>query len=169
MCAIISAVFAMDLYDQHGKRHGYSKTPCSTIMTPPPSSTTCTSTLCADYIDSCGQTYGGCYPVCSGYATPSFTDPGCPASTPTATTSTLNTTTSFCEMECWKGVDACGHFIGDCASYYDEPHSSVVTCTPYCSITPTPTVTRISSPSCVPVFNLMADGCNNVYGPGCWT
>jgi hypothetical protein len=47
----------------------------------------CSSTMCVDSINSCGQTYGGCYPACNGYPTPTFADPGCdPSSTPTSPT-----------------------------------------------------------------------------------
>jgi hypothetical protein len=43
----------------------------------------CSLTLCDDRVNSCGQTYGGCYPFCTGYPTPTFTDPGCdPSNTP---------------------------------------------------------------------------------------
>lgn len=169
----ISTALAPELLEDHGKPHGpghrYSEPPCSsTTTTSPPSSTTCTSTLCADYINSCGQIYGGCYPACSGHTTPSFTDPGCPTPCSMATTLTANATPSFCEKTYWDSVDACGHFIGGCASYCGEPYSSVVTSTPYCSITPTPTWTT-SLQSCDPVCDLTTDACNNVYGPGCGT
>jgi hypothetical protein len=61
------------------------------LTTPPsylsPYPTPCSSTLCVDNINSCGQTYGGCYPACSGYPTPTFTDPGCdPSSSPVSPT-----------------------------------------------------------------------------------
>lgn len=61
------------------------------LTTPPsylsPYPSPCSSTLCVDNINSCGQTYGGCYPVCSGYPNPTFTDPGCnPSSSPVSPT-----------------------------------------------------------------------------------
>lgn len=52
-----------------------------------PYPTPCSSTMCVDNINSCGQTYGGCYPACSGYPPPTFTDPGCdPPSSPVSPT-----------------------------------------------------------------------------------
>jgi hypothetical protein len=61
------------------------------LTTPPsylsPYPTLCSSALCVDNINSCGQTYGDYYPACSGYPTPTFTDPGCnPSSSPVSPT-----------------------------------------------------------------------------------
>lgn len=153
----------------HGPGHRYSEPPCSTTLSSPISSPTCSSTLCADYINSCGIWYGGCYAACPGLPTPTFTDPGCPTPPPTATTLTTGTTeTSFCDMKCWDAVDPCGQWYGGCASYCGEPYSSVVTSTPSCSITPTPVPTTSLS-SCLPVCAETVDACGNTYGPGCWT
>jgi hypothetical protein len=33
-------------------------------------------TICADYVNKCGKTYGGCFPSTRPF--PTFTDPGCP-------------------------------------------------------------------------------------------
>lgn len=61
------------------------------LTTPPsylsPYPTPCSLTMCEDKINSCGRTYGGCYPACSGYPTPTLTDPGCdPSSSPVSPT-----------------------------------------------------------------------------------
>ena len=81
---------------------------CTTTPPPDPTSS-CTSTLCADYINSCGQTYGGCYPACSGYTTPSFTDPGCPTTTPAPQPNTTCTSTL-----CADYINSCGQTYGGC-------------------------------------------------------
>lgn len=95
-------------------------------------STSCTETICADYVNSCGQWYGGCYPACSGYTTPSFTDPGCP---PTITSSsTLSSSTSSC------GLTICADYTNSCGMMYG-------TCYPACSGYPTPTPTPPECPT----------------------
>ncbi|KAI5778764.1 hypothetical protein EDC01DRAFT_756553 [Geopyxis carbonaria] len=57
----------------------------TTTTTVPTDDASCT--LCADYFDECGHTWGGCYrvPECGG-TVPVFTSPGCtPTPTPTPT------------------------------------------------------------------------------------
>lgn len=73
------------------------------------STETCTSTVCADYVNDCGQTYGGCYPFCSGYTAPTFTDPGCP---PTITSSSTLSASASCTQT------ICADYINDCGQWY---------------------------------------------------
>jgi hypothetical protein len=48
--------------------------PITTVRpTPVPTSV---PTICVDTVNSCGQTYGGCFASTSPF--PTFTDPGCP-------------------------------------------------------------------------------------------
>jgi hypothetical protein len=62
----------------------------SATVTPLSSTTTnChNQTICADYINECGQTYGGCFSACKPYRT--FTAPACTTTT-TAPSSTCGT------------------------------------------------------------------------------
>ena len=54
-----------------------TKLPTSiSIITPPPKPSDCKQrTVCVDYINACGQTYGGCFPDCKPW--PTFTPPAC--------------------------------------------------------------------------------------------
>lgn len=92
------------------KKHP-TATPCTTAA---PSSTTCETTLCADYINSCGQMYGGCYPACSGFTTPSFTDPGCPPTITSSSSSTLSASASCSLTVCADYINDCGQWYGEC-------------------------------------------------------
>jgi hypothetical protein len=68
----------------------------------------CTLTECQSYINTCGKGYGGCYPICGGYPTPTFTNPGCsPSDTPVdptfpscSATVTETVYPSFCPTQC---------------------------------------------------------------------
>ncbi|KAM0714418.1 hypothetical protein Q7P37_010205 [Cladosporium fusiforme] len=84
--------------------------PNQPTTTPPPTSdpSTCTESICADYVNSCGISYGGCYPACTGYTTPSFTDPGCPLTT----TSCSSSSSKACEFVCLDYFDECGNTYG---------------------------------------------------------
>lgn len=82
--------------------------------TAPPSSTSCETTLCQDFINSCGQTYGGCFAACPGFTTPSFTDPGCP--TITSSSSTLST--SLASETC--SLTICADYVNDCGQMYGK-------------------------------------------------
>jgi hypothetical protein len=70
----------------------------------------CTLTECQSYINTCGKGYGGCYPICGGYPTPTFTNPGCsPSDTPVDPTypscsATVTETyyPSFCPTQCYS-------------------------------------------------------------------
>jgi hypothetical protein len=112
-----------------------------------PSSTSCTLTICADYINSCGQMYGGCYPACSGIPRPTFTAPPCPSTKSTTTTTKPKTTTRTKISECPRiicvdKVNSCGLKYGGC---YDTcgpvPTFSVPPCPTKTTTTPTPTAT----------------------------
>jgi hypothetical protein len=67
-------------------------------------------TECQSYINTCGKGYGGCYPICGGYPTPTFTNPGCsPSDTPVDPTypscsATVTETyyPSFCPTQCYS-------------------------------------------------------------------
>ncbi|KAL0938891.1 uncharacterized protein CTRU02_205501 [Colletotrichum truncatum] len=59
-----------------------AKPPSPTTFPPEPTSTSdncSTRTVCADYINSCGMMYGGCFPDCKPW--PSFVAPPCPTTT----------------------------------------------------------------------------------------
>nr|OQO21278.1 hypothetical protein B0A51_13130 [Rachicladosporium sp. CCFEE 5018] len=101
----------------------------SITTTPPPTTTSsslsttksCASTVCQDFINSCGQTYGGCYPYCSGFTRPTFTPPPCttttrppptttkpPATSPPSTSATTKCTQTLCE----DFINSCGRIPG---------------------------------------------------------
>jgi hypothetical protein len=79
----------------------------TTTITPPVSTSTVRPTtdchdltVCADYINECGQTYGGCFSACTPW--PTFTPPPCTTTTDTTTTPTTitpvsPTVTTICE------------------------------------------------------------------------
>ncbi|RMX79704.1 hypothetical protein D0869_08117 [Hortaea werneckii] len=52
--------------------------------------------LCAAYINTCSQMYGGCYAACSGFATPTFSPPPC-ITQPRQEHRFAGTSTSSCE------------------------------------------------------------------------
>ena len=82
-------------------------TPCTNTPT-----SSCASTMCSDMINECGQTYGGCFPDCPGYPTPTFTDPGCP---PTITSSSTLSVSSTCQQTlCVDYINDCGQMYGGC-------------------------------------------------------
>ncbi|RMY56149.1 hypothetical protein D0865_03797 [Hortaea werneckii] len=56
----------------------------------------CPSTVCAAYINTCSQMYGGCYAACSGFATPTFSPPPC-ITQPRQEHRFAGTSTSSCE------------------------------------------------------------------------
>ncbi|RMZ13582.1 hypothetical protein D0862_02264 [Hortaea werneckii] len=56
----------------------------------------CPSTVCAEYINTCSQMYGGCYAACSGFATPTFSPPPC-ITQPRQEHRFAGTSTSSCE------------------------------------------------------------------------
>lgn len=72
----------------------FTPPPCSLTITPTPTetvyptttTTTCDISICADYINKCGEMYGGCFlaPECGG-TWPTFTPPPCKTPVPTCT------------------------------------------------------------------------------------
>ena len=115
---------------------------------PPGTTTTCTDYICADYINSCGIWYGGCYYDCPGSTTPSFTDPGCPSTT-TAGYETITTTSEQmfsilpigCGTICDTRTDACGNTYGpgcwtSCSSTDTEPTFATPACNLEATATP---------------------------------
>jgi len=80
--------------------------------------------------------YGGCYPACPGYTTPTYTDPGCPATLTSPDTMITTTTTTACAKT------ICVDYINDCGLRYGA-------CFPACSGYTTPSFTPPPCP--VPV------------------
>ncbi|KAF9732302.1 hypothetical protein PMIN06_011446 [Paraphaeosphaeria minitans] len=80
-------------------------------ITPLPPKPTCTQSICADYINSCGRWYGGCYAACPGYTAPTFTDPGCPT---TSRAVSVRTSTSCAITICADYINSCGLMYGGC-------------------------------------------------------
>jgi hypothetical protein len=129
-------------------------------VTSPPifSSSACSLTVCADFINSCNQTYGGCYEMCDGFTTPSFTDPGCPSTTdsPSNTTPPPETTSCFLTL-CVDNMNSCSQMYGGCfpaCGNYTTPSftdpgcpSTTRTSTASCTLKPPSTPTTISCTS----------------------
>jgi hypothetical protein len=117
----------------------------SSSVTSPPilSSSVCSLTVCADYINSCGQTYGGCYETCDGFTTPSFTDPGCPSTTDSPSNTTPPPETSSCFLTlCVDNMNSCSQMYGGCfpaCGNYTTPSFTDPGC---------PSTTRTSAASC---------------------
>ncbi|KAJ6260635.1 hypothetical protein Dda_4862 [Drechslerella dactyloides] len=81
----------------------------------------CDMTLCADAVNECGMMYGGCFPACPGWPTPTFTPPPCP-------------TPKKCDIIlCSDAVNECGMMYGGCFEA--------------CPDSPTPTFTPPPCPS----------------------
>ena len=78
------------------------------VTSPPVYSSSACPTVCADYINSCNQTYEGCYPFCDGFTAPSFTDPGCPSTTKSAPLESCSLTI------CADSINTCGQTYGGC-------------------------------------------------------
>ncbi|KAF7540171.1 hypothetical protein G7054_g1589 [Neopestalotiopsis clavispora] len=95
---------------------------------PTPTSSDChDQTICADYINDCGQLYGGCFSACTPW--PVFTPPPCPSSN-NATTTTVTATS------------------GDSSGGALDPVLTATTITPTL-ITPTPILTTSPTPDAV--------------------
>lgn len=102
---------------------------------------TCSSSACVDYIGTCGSLYGGCFPICSGYATPTFTDPGCQS-----TSSEAQATTTCMMSACIYYVNDCGLAYGgcfpDCPGYLPPKFTAPPCPSTTDIITPTATMTK---------------------------
>ncbi|KAH8664411.1 hypothetical protein BX600DRAFT_464396 [Xylariales sp. PMI_506] len=170
VCTFAAAAFAAPAVD--GVAITKSPTPCSS-----PTVTDCTATaptICVDYFDNCGQTYGGCFPDCNPW--PSFTAPPCSISS-TTTTTTKPTTTTDC-----SALTVCEDFINECGQTYGGCFSA---CTPWPTFTPPPcsltTTTTTTTPSttdtctgtiCRDYFETCSNGETLTYGgclPACVT
>lgn len=90
---------------------------------------TCITSRCVDYINTCNQAYGGCYPACSGYTTPTFADPGCPVTTVNSLVTTASCSSTVC-------VD----YVNDCELRYGG-------CFPACGDYTTPSITPPACPT----------------------
>ncbi|KAF2769611.1 hypothetical protein EJ03DRAFT_246528, partial [Teratosphaeria nubilosa] len=85
-------------------------------------SSPCASIQCLDFLNPCGQMYGGCFPACgNSYTTPAFSDPGCPATTTTAAAATeariaaaLAATSTCDSTACVDKINDCGVRYGAC-------------------------------------------------------
>ncbi|PWW75897.1 hypothetical protein C7212DRAFT_280443 [Tuber magnatum] len=137
----------------------FTKPPCNSTTTTS-ASTTCTRVICADYINECGQMYGGCFPdpACTGgTAWPTFSKPPCP-------------TTSCSHSICYDGIDKCGQFYGGCtlAPECGGPKTPTFS-RPPCPPTTVPTSnTTTASPTCT--VSICVDGidaCGQGWG-GCF-
>ncbi|KAK6537220.1 hypothetical protein TWF694_011417 [Orbilia ellipsospora] len=106
----------------------------------------CTKTLCVDYLDACGHMYGGCFPYCDGYTTPVIAPPPCSPTTtkftPTTTPFTTTPTTSCTKTLCADYLDACGHMYGGCYPVC-EGYTTPVFTPPPCSLTTKKTTTPV--------------------------
>lgn len=154
-------------------------TPTSTSTLP-----ACSKTVCADFTNACGVGYGTCYPVCSGYPTPTITPPACNIKAPPTTTTTAPTasikpaqqlhvtasSSSTCDQSiCVDYINtACGIKYGGCFGL--------------CSGLATPTFNDPGCPTggvdmgfvtakkmCGYKCDLYVDHCSQTYGPGCYT
>jgi hypothetical protein len=158
----------------------------SVTSLPAYSSSACSARVCADYVNSCGQTYGGCYPACDGFTTPSFTDPGCPSTTksPSTTAPPPEPTSCFLTL-CVDNVNTCGQMYGACfpaCGNYTTPSfadpgcpsttsTSTTSCTAGMVTSPSKPSTTASTPSsstctqtaCADYIN----SCGMMYG-GCF-
>lgn len=121
-----------------------TKRPSIPVTTSPPTATvmdtdrselratsgSCDNSICVDYMNTCSLKYGGCFPICSGFTTPAFTDPGCP--TGGSVTESFQTKTNSCGYKCDLYVNQCGETYGPgCyTSCPDVPAPSYST--PYC-------------------------------------
>ncbi|KAF1826756.1 uncharacterized protein K489DRAFT_124866 [Dissoconium aciculare CBS 342.82] len=140
------------------------------------STATCTQTICADYINECGQWYGGCYAACPGLPKPTFTPPPCTKTiVPITTTTTTPTsskpgkpTSSCAQTICVDKINSCGIRYGDCyANCPDSPPPTFTTppCPPTTTGKPTgkPATTTCTQTICVDKVN----SCGLKYG-GCY-
>ncbi|KAK5697872.1 hypothetical protein LTR97_006831 [Elasticomyces elasticus] len=110
-------------------------------------STACASTVCVDYLNGCDQRWGGCYAACSGYAIPTYSDPGCPL--PTSAARYAATSTSTCESTiCVDYINSCGIRYGGCYEAcpgYTKPTYTAPACpTITTTVTPTATLTTLA-------------------------
>jgi hypothetical protein len=155
--ALAVAAIAVPVEDQST---GSSSHISITAVIPPPRTLTtsvsnCSAqTVCADYLNECGQTYGGCFSACKPY--PSFTAPPCPSNTSSISITKVTpipqppvTNLSGCSAQtvCADYINACGQMYGGCFSAC-KPWPTFTA--PPCSIT-TSTITSPPTSTAIPV------------------
>ncbi|KAI5858483.1 hypothetical protein BZA05DRAFT_381378 [Tricharina praecox] len=119
--------------------------------------------ICADYINECGSTYGGCFadPKCTGgTAWPTFTAPACNSTTITE----ILPSTTPCPTICADYINDCGSMYGGC---FPDPKCTGGTAWP--TFTPPP-CTNTSSTTTEPCRTICVDAintCGMKYG-GCY-
>ncbi|OQO07910.1 hypothetical protein B0A48_06702 [Cryoendolithus antarcticus] len=105
----------------------------------------CASTVCQDFINSCGQTYGGCYLYCSGFTRPTFTPPPCTTTSKSPPTTTKPPSTTLPPISTSTGTKCtqtlCEDFINSCGRMYGG-------CYPFCIGDPTATRRSFTDPGC---------------------
>ncbi|KAA8914246.1 hypothetical protein FN846DRAFT_927074 [Sphaerosporella brunnea] len=140
-----------------------------TTTTPPtygtPTKSPCPS-ICADYVNSCGMPYGGCFPdpkCTGGTAWPTFSPPPCP------TTSSCTSSAPACTQSiCYDYVNECGQMYGGCllAPKCGGPKSPTFS-KPPCTVKPTYTTAPTPKPKCTQkICYDMVNECGMKYG-GC--
>ncbi|KAB5563602.1 hypothetical protein GE09DRAFT_788638 [Coniochaeta sp. 2T2.1] len=88
-------------------------TPPPVVTTVAPPSTTVTPTICVDYVNKCGQTYGGCFASTRPF--PTFTGPSCSLeTTPPPVTTVAPPVTTAVPTICVDTINACGKTYGGC-------------------------------------------------------
>ncbi|KAF8421851.1 hypothetical protein EV426DRAFT_608192 [Tirmania nivea] len=127
----------------------FTSPPCNLTITPTPTETeypisTCDISICADYINECGQMYGGCFlaPECGG-AWPTFTPPPC--------------TTATCTYSiCADYQNSCGIPYGGCFLAPQCGGEWPTFTTPPCPTEPAvtyPTLCQLTSTICTDRYN----------------
>ncbi|KAB5580477.1 hypothetical protein GE09DRAFT_438976 [Coniochaeta sp. 2T2.1] len=142
-------------------------TPAAMMTTVASPLTTVTPTICVDYVNKCGQTYGGCFASTRPF--PTFTGPSCSLeTTPPPVTTVAPPLTTATPTICVDYVNKCGQTYGGCfASTRPFPTFTG----PSCSLETTPPpVTTIAPPETTAVPTICVDtinACGKTYG-GCF-
>ncbi|KAK6337175.1 hypothetical protein TWF718_009958 [Orbilia javanica] len=166
---IVAAVYAAT---------GFAQTPVYTTTTLRTSTTSC-PVICYDYVNACGQGYGGCVPRCPGDPQPTFVAPSCSKTTtaPVTTTSyvpttTSKTTTTSCPTLCIDYVNTCGGLWGTCVprcpgstlpTFTPPPCNSPTTPPPTTTTTP-PVTTFTTTSSCPTLCMDYLNSCGYLWG-----
>lgn len=123
--------------------------------------TTAVPPICVDYVNKCGQTYGGCFPSTNPF--PTFSKPSCSLETPPPVTTVKphEPVTTAVPTICVDTVDLCGNTYGGCFPY-TTPYPTFSK--PSCSLeTEAPPLTTAVPTICEDTVDL----CGNTYG-GCF-
>lgn len=105
----------------------------------------CATTVCWDHHNQCGLKYGGCHPDCDGMPTPSYTNPGCPASSPSSVKTFSAQTANACGMYCPIYVDGCGQSFGPGCYTSCSGVAPPSFTTPYCETSAVTTMTTMTT------------------------